>query len=344
MGHQITSRDTGVYNRPAWHGLLKVVGDFFTKEYALSKEGGNLGWLVGTEPCRQRIRLPDGTRKTVIIPGWQWTVRQDLPLDDPARYLAPVGRRYVPIQNHEAADMAEAIAQASGACFASAFSMKGGRRVVFLLKLPTEIKVGDDVIATYLMVCNAHDGSKVLEAVLTNVRVVCWNTYTLALEEASNVWRIRHTENATKRIDEAREVLGLVDKYNQRFAAVAGDLAQRKVNAAFVKAYIEALFPLNVKAKKPTRVLNARARVEALFNGEQKGADMECMRGTRWALLNAVSEYVDHYRTVRATGGRSKDEARADSLLFGSGAKLKERAFNLMVKADEMLAEVTAAN
>jgi len=344
MGHGIGSRDTGVFNEVAWHNLLKVKGDYFTKQYALDKDGGGLGWMVGCEDIRQSVIMPDGTNKVVIVPGYQMTVRLDLPLDDPFRYLAPVGARYVPIQNADAADMAEAIADASGACFASAFSMKNGRRVIFLLKLPDNIRALDDTLETYLMVCNAHDGSKVLEAVLTNVRVVCKNTYVMALQGADNVWRIRHTDNATNRIEEAKTVLGLVKNFNEKFGDVITDLAQKKVNDAFVDAYFKALFPVNPKGKFATRTLGIRQTVRDLYDGGQKGSDMDAIRGTRWGLVNAVAEYVDHKRTIRVTKGRDFAEARADSLLFGSGAALKRTAFNLAVNADELLQDVLVSN
>jgi hypothetical protein len=51
---------------------------------------------------------------------------------------------------------------------------------------------------------------------------------------------------------------------------------------------------------------------------------------TRWDAFNAVTEYVDHSRTIRVSGGRNRQEARFESVLLGSGDDLKARAFDLL--------------
>lgn len=67
---------------------------------------------------------------------------------------------------------------------------------------------------------------------------------------------------------------------------------------------------------------------EALLNLYEtgKGLDLKGIRGTKWAMFNAVTEFVDHERTVRARAGA------LDSAWFGSGALLKQRAWDLLTK------------
>jgi hypothetical protein len=54
-----------------------------------------------------------------------------------------------------------------------------------------------------------------------------------------------------------------------------------------------------------------------------RGNDMPGVKGTLWAAFNGVTEYVDYTRTTR--GG---SDSRAKSLLFGSGATLKQKAWD----------------
>jgi hypothetical protein len=61
------------------------------------------------------------------------------------------------------------------------------------------------------------------------------------------------------------------------------------------------------------------------------GTEIPGVRGTAYGFLNAVSEYVDHYRKVRA-GERDVREAKFESLMLGGGAKIKQEAFNLCYK------------
>ena len=48
---------------------------------------------------------------------------------------------------------------------------------------------------------------------------------------------------------------------------------------------------------------------------------------TWWAAYNAITEYTDHFKTVRKA---SQDPTRVlDSITLGSGAKMKIKAFDL---------------
>jgi hypothetical protein len=69
---------------------------------------------------------------------------------------------------------------------------------------------------------------------------------------------------------------------------------------------------------------NERAlkRIQALYEGQGKGAELEAAKGTAWGLLNAVTEYVDHERRARS------QDYRLDSAWFGQGASLKQRAMD----------------
>ena len=64
-----------------------------------------------------------------------------------------------------------------------------------------------------------------------------------------------------------------------------------------------------------------------LFNGAALGSDLPGVSGTRWGMLNAVTELVDHER------GRSNN-TRIESAWFGTGAALKARAVEMLADAD----------
>lgn len=68
------------------------------------------------------------------------------------------------------------------------------------------------------------------------------------------------------------------------------------------------------------------ARVLALFNGEGRGATHPGVAGTRWGLLNAVTEHLDH------EAGRDQN-ARLASAWFGKGDAAKQSALAALVAA-----------
>ncbi len=59
---------------------------------------------------------------------------------------------------------------------------------------------------------------------------------------------------------------------------------------------------------------------------------------TAYGLVNAVGEYIDHERTVLAMNGRTREDARMQSIMFGSGAQLKQDAFGLMTRVKDLAA------
>ena len=72
------------------------------------------------------------------------------------------------------------------------------------------------------------------------------------------------------------------------------------------------------------KLVNERAlkKVQALYDGQGRGAELASAQGTAWGLLNAVTEFVDHERRARS------QEYRLDSAWFGQGANLKQRALD----------------
>jgi hypothetical protein len=80
----------------------------------------------------------------------------------------------------------------------------------------------------------------------------------------------------------------------------------------------ELLRPYHTSAR-PVNESKAYVRIMQLFNGQAIGSDLPGVAGTRWAMLNAVTELVDHER------GRSNN-TRMESAWFGTGAALKARA------------------
>ena len=57
----------------------------------------------------------------------------------------------------------------------------------------------------------------------------------------------------------------------------------------------------------------------------------EAFRRTRYAMLNAVAEWADHFKGIRLTGNKQENAARLESSWFGSSAVFKQEATELLV-------------
>ena len=61
-----------------------------------------------------------------------------------------------------------------------------------------------------------------------------------------------------------------------------------------------------------------------LFDGKGMGAELKGASGTRWGLLNAVTEYIDHQRGHNA-------DSRINNAWFGNGNRLKTQAEEILL-------------
>jgi phage/plasmid-like protein (TIGR03299 family) len=102
-------------------------------------------------------------------------------------------------------------------------------------------------------------------------------------------------------------------------------LSERKVKThESMNYFLKVLCQTEQQADADQRLTNERAlkRVQAMYEGGGKGAELASAQGTAWGLLNAVTQFVDHERRARTP------DHRLDSAWFGQGASLKQRALD----------------
>ncbi len=290
-------------------------------------KSAGLDWEVKSEP----IYVKDGVKGFedagyVDVPRRSAIVRQDT-----RRVLGIATPRYVPVQNVEAFTFADSIVGPNQAIYEEALSLSGGEKVCLKLRLKGDITIDrnkDDVIARYLILTNWHDGRHSLRAVIAPLRLICTNGLT-AIGEAESSINIRHTGVISAKVSEAQRVLGLTVKYYDELSYVYNALANKDVTQVEVKSFLEKLIPDTKDGKTTTRTTNVRAEIETLYR-TGKGNDLPGIKGTAWALVNGVTDYVSHDRTARGDTKEQKDSNRLESSWFGTGAALNTRALHLV--------------
>lgn len=318
MAHEISNRngtDEAFYAlKPAWHGLGTVLDHAPNSEEAI--KAAHLDWRIDREPIK--------TESGLIVPDTYATVRAD----DPRTVLGTVSGRYKIVQNREAFAFLDGLLQDGVMKYESAGALRGGCIVWLLARMPSSDEIAEgDITNRYVLFSTSHDGSASIHAVPTSVRVVCANT--LRVATASDVG-IRHTGDVTGKLEIARQYLSQFDQKFTAFRDHARVLATRQFSRDQAHEYLAGLFP---EVKEPGRARSIRDRKVAQIrkNYQSPRQQMPSIKGTWWALLNSVTELIDHGGTYRGKG-RDRAENRMLSTVDGAGADLKVKAYKLAVE------------
>lgn len=303
-----------------WARAGKDVTNAMTAEEAIKLGGLDFKVRVSEEPVSVIVQ-----EKVLEIPN-KFMTYGEYP-DGKLLPFGVVGNRYTPIQNSNAFEFLNNIVDESGAIYHTAGVT--GSKCWINMKLPDTLKVanGADELETYLTCMNSHDGSSSFRVYISHLRLVCTNGLKMVIKDANSEIALRHTDGATFRVQEARESLNLVWKYQEAFEREVQSLLNTSMTDAQFKKFVETLIPEpkgnNVTERKINSVENKRKDLLGLW----KAPTQQIVANTAWAAYNAVTEYVDWYKPVR--GGDEKEALRAERMLTGDSA-MKNRAYELL--------------
>lgn len=313
----------------AWHQLGTVLPNTFTADDAM-KHGLLGGWNI--RKAQLQAHLPSGQQ--VPVPDQYAVVRDNPVLDGQVDVLGTVGKAYTIIQNEELAGLLNALVDESGAHFETAGAIDGGRKVFVTMKLPGHTMVGGaDRVDNYLAAMTSHDGSSSTALMVTPVRVVCQNTYNMAFQNSSHVFRVRHTVGAERiLVQQAREALDFTFKHLDGFQQQAEQLinttlTQNQFDEIIVNAYGP---PHGAPAATTTRTNNKLEQMSELFADASTQAGI---RDTAWAGFNALTEWYDHFSPVRGGSNASGTESQLRSRKALLDPTFKDAALRLMMAA-----------
>lgn len=342
MAHMIdntTGQDAIAYvGETPWHGLGAKLEP--GQDLATWRKAAGLDWSVLETPAYYEV---PGKSACEVVAG-----RKVLFRSDTHAALSVMGERFNVVQPAQVLDLYSEIAKAGGFQLETAGALDGGRRIWALASVSDGAEVVNrDRVRPYVLLATSFDGSMATIAKFTAIRVVCNNTISMAIpqkneagkfsgggekdETAAGKQHIVRVLHSTKWSDEVaknvRLELGIVHDSFERFLVESRALANQRMTDTEVDDFVALLLePYYKGAKKSGEVVNVRetrgyGRIIELFRGKAIGAEL--MGDSRWAMLNAVTEFVDHER------GRS-GSSRLESAWFGTGNAIKNRALELL--------------
>jgi len=306
-----------------WHGLGTKVEKEVTSAAALRLAG--LDWVVEKRP----VYFQAGAAVQEVMD------KKAIVRTEDESILGIVANTYEPIQNTEVFDFLDSLVGEGLAMFHTAGSLFGGRRIFISCKLPTSFKVGPDQIDKYLVAMTSHDATTAFHIKWTPIRVVCNNTLTAAMGRTfKDAVSIYHTKEYGKKVESAREILGLTEGYYQRLDELFNRLIEVPMDASEFQNFTQRLIPQPEKEDgEKVNLTRWEKRQAELLNVFKTGIGLDAVKDTRWAAYNAVAEDVDHHRKTKKVK-HEVEETRMTSIVWGYGADTKQRAFEMLVDAN----------
>ena len=295
-------------NEVAWHGMGVVTEGTLPAREAFSTADA----LFTVE--KRELQYPVWDHETNYI-GVQQSGTFGVVRTDTQALLGVVSKQYEIVQNESLLRMAEFIREEVD--MDCVIVLSDGAKVCFTATLrgaTTDIVPGDTVkrrIVGYL----GHDGKTGCGAKFTNIRVVCQNTLTAALNESGAHSSIHHKAGANENFD---QLINSIDVARQDFIQetdLMREFSRASMGLQGFSEFVDEVYNID-----EGQVFRKRDKLEAAF---QRGYGYDFAPYSVWAGINAITQIETSTRNTT----RAKGNAQFARGTFGPGATISKRAF-----------------
>ena len=362
-----------VSTRTAWHREGTILVDGISYDQAI--EHGGLDWEVEKVPHYiKRIRevsqephpwpgvaRPPINKEFMVQSQDAYSVvRNDR--EGPEAIIGTVGDVWKPLQNHDAFSILRPMVDDGSVKIETAGVLRGGKQVWMLVQFNLQRIIAQaeealsamegvdersamqglyDLIvetAPFALFSNDFTGSAMARIMETWVRVVCANTYTMAVANQKGISvAVSHTSNVVEDYTNGAKVL--LDGIATRYVGLAETRALMKRSilpedislstSPFRKLVLDAAFPILHLERKVQRREDSGHTRAALDKAHGKRAEITRLwtRGlghegdySAWEAWQGAIQYFDHESELKSAGS-----SRVESLYDGSLGKIKNQ-------------------
>jgi phage/plasmid-like protein (TIGR03299 family) len=237
-----------------------------------------------------------------------------------------VNGRYECIQTNEFAGIGNAICGELGANFVNGGELLNGKGLFLQAKLPGIIRVKntDDTIDKMLTFITAHDGSLPFMVSFLANRLFCSNQFKVIGDDLRNGVKIRHTRNAEVSLTQAHKTVLEANNAYRGLAIKLDWLTDQRMTNMQMQLATRRFFGVKDEQTSEDLSTHKKNAINEVLKTISEGPGQSIFQGTAYSLWNGFTHWIDHVRPVRKTTNRF------EAGMVGSGAKLKDKAINIV--------------
>jgi len=282
-----------------------------SKDTALVMDGADHNFTVS----KKRLETIDGN---VVIPDHVAILR-----DDTQQYLGTVGSGWEPVQPLTLYELANELISSTDAVINGAFKMHDGAVIGISFKLAERQYIEGDVVDLNFMMLTAFNGTHGIAGHSTTHRVISDSV----CNTSNKVYNLKHTKNVLNRIQVVKDMLKFYHNEIASFDKTMTTMVQSRMNDNAAVEWFKSLFPKPTSQRTVNTLENqASTFIDLLHNG--KGSEIIGVRGTCYGAFQALTEYINHYRTIKVHNGREREEVKFQAIHFGTGNSLAQKGMN----------------
>lgn len=243
--------------------------------------------------------------------------------------LGIVGHKYEVVQNSEQFGVFQEFADKKIISFENGGVFEGGSRTYIQAVLPECIDINPDrgdIIKKMVTICSSHDGTLALQAFVTPIRIICTNTFQVAIDSGQHKTKIKHTKTANLKLVQAIETIqNALNMYGHFDEFILNSTKTKEFSEKETQKFVELLLPSTAK-EVSTRTRNQRSELlETIFSGIGQA---EIQKNNLYKLFNGVTSWTNNILPQKGKGNKNPLEF----VTFASGNSINMRAFDISKK------------
>jgi phage/plasmid-like protein (TIGR03299 family) len=259
---------------------------------------------------------------------------------DSGEMFGVVGREHKLLTNAEFFDFADTLLSAADTTWEASQpfggSRGGGKAPFLVFQLGEGVTVaGVDAVNSAVLLNNGHVGNTAFVSTVLPIRMRCSNVVTAALRagrKGQNVFThtIQHSGDLAEKVREAHAILNLQSAYMREFADLADRMAAVDFGLSEFNDLLTELVPVAEDAGDRAKATAETQRAAFRQNWRDTLTLDGDLKSTAWGALNVITEVIDHGNLDVRKSKVPAAERRLQSVHFGAGARLRERAYSLL--------------